>query len=135
VNPYHGKSHGYRLPQDVAAQTGVDFTTELKADTPAFWRARCEAKWRRSGVYAVPSDHFRIRSLSVQIPVDFAFPDRVSSSLLTITATEPFRWYNDKWLVMDPEQGGQSNIQNTFRGPSHRMPSTWGVNTSLRVQF
>ena len=135
VNPYDGESHGYRLPQDIAAETGVDFTTELKPDTPAFWRGRCEAKYRYTGMYAVPSDHFRIRSLSVQIPVDFAFPDRVNSSVLTITATEPFRWYNDQWLVMDPEQGGQGTHQNTFRGPSHRLPSTWGVNASLRVQF
>ena len=136
VNPYDGESHGYLLPQEVVAQKGVPaFTTELKPDTPALWRARCTPGLNSTGVYAVPSDHFRIRSMSVQIPVDFAFPDRVSSSLLTITATEPFRWYNDEWLVMDPELANQVNANSVFRGPSHRMPPTWGVSASLRVSF
>ena len=136
VNPYSGKEHGWLLPQEVVAQTGVpEFTTELKPDTPALWRARCTPGLNRGGVYVVPADHFKLRSVSVQIPVDFAFPDRVSSSLLTITATEPWRWYNDEWLVMDPELAGQSGPYATFRGPTHRMPPTWAVSASLRVSF
>ena len=73
----------------------------------------------------------------MQIPVDFAFPDRVSSSMLTITATEPFRWYNSQWIHMDPEmieqKGGSDSTY--FRGPAQRLPPTWGVSTSLRVTF
>ena len=136
VHPFDGGSHDWLLPAAAAAQKGLpDFTTELKPDTPALWRARCTPGLNHTQVYAVPADHFKLRSISVQIPVDFAFPDRVNSSQLTITVTEPFRWYNDEWLVMDPELANQTNAQSTFRGPTHRLPPTWGVNASLRVSF
>ena len=139
VNPYDGESHGYLLPSEASAQKGIpEFTTELKPDTPALWRSRCDPQYlgsRRPGIYAVSADHFKLRSLSMSIPVDFAFPDRVNSSLLTITATEPWRWYNDEWLVFDPEHPCQTVPECTFRGPSHRLPATWGVSASLRVQF
>ena len=140
VNPYDGEEWGWDLPHEVLAKNpGMEpFSTVLKADTPALWRARCTpSSGRRHGQWAVPADHFRIRSLSMQIPVDFAFPDRVSSSMLTITATEPFRWYNSQWIHMDPEmieqKGGSDSTY--FRGPAQRLPPTWGVSTSLRVTF
>ena len=132
-NPYSGKQWNWRSPEDVAAETGRPFSTAIKPDTPALWRARCNpATASPQGTFAVPADNFRIRSISAHVPVDFAFRDRVSSAVLTLSVTEPFRWYHKEWLVMDTEMGVPGR---NFRGPSQFLPPTWGGTASLRVQF
>jgi hypothetical protein len=104
----------------------------LKDDIPAIWRARCTPSLARDWVWE--GDYFKLRSVSATIPMDFAFPDRVSNSTLTISLNNSFLW-NSEMPFMDPEMLGNNGINSDAAGFSERIPSPISLRASLRVTF
>ena len=125
VNPYDGPTNNYARP-------GPEFTRALKPDTPALWRAICTPSTTRDSLTARKSDFFRLRNVSAQIPVNAVFPERISNAVLTVTVSNYWSWFNDQWVIGDPEQGFAEDY--TF-GPESLPPPTWNLNASLRVTF
>jgi TonB-dependent starch-binding outer membrane protein SusC len=111
-----------------AAETGVD----LVPDTPALWRARCTPTWGRGYVYK--ADYFKLRSVSAQIPMDFAFPDRVSGASLTLALNNSYLWMREM-PFMDPEMLGNEGVNSESTGFTERVPSPITLRVSLRVTF
>jgi outer membrane receptor protein involved in Fe transport len=107
----------------------------LKADTPALWRARCTPKLVKDDYTIEKADFFRLRSVSAEIPLDFLFPDRVSNSVLTLALNNSFSWYNNDWLILDPEMMGDFGAQEQVVEAGARVPSPISFHASLRVQF
>jgi hypothetical protein len=66
--------------------------------------------------------------------MDFAFPDRVSNSTLTISLNNSFLW-NSEMPFMDPEMLGNNGINSDAAGFSERIPSPISLRASLRVTF
>jgi outer membrane receptor protein involved in Fe transport len=127
VKPYEGKSNGYKGPI-----TGE--TLALKDDTPARWRGACTPSLSRGGYTVAKADYFVLRSVSAQIPLDFVMPDRVSSSTLTLSMNNAWRWKNSEWVIMDPDMATSAN-DNLVNGTNTRTAPVYYMNASLRVQF
>jgi outer membrane receptor protein involved in Fe transport len=134
TNPYDGRAYGYKSPTQVTQETGKVFNFNLKPDTPARFTAMCTASLSNSGYSTIKGDYFKLRSVSAQIPLDFAFPDRVSNTALTLSLNNYYRWLNDEWIVGDPEMG--IPVDGLVSGSaSSSPPPTYQFSASLRLQF
>ena len=104
----------------------------LRDDTPALWRARCTPQWGRG--YVFKADYFKLRSVSAQIPVDFAFPDRVSGASLTLALNNSYLWMREM-PFMDPEMLGNQGVNTETSGFTERIPAPITFRASLRITF
>ena len=106
---------------------------ELKADTPALWRERCTPGF--SDDYWFDGDYFKLRSVSATIPVDFAFPDRVSNATVTLALNNAWDWFREiPWY--DPEILGNAAANDDGIGnQTERIPAPATFRISLRVTF
>lgn len=105
----------------------------LRDDTPAIWRARCTPSTGNSDMYTVPADYFRLRSLTAELPMGFAFPDGVTNAMLTVGLYNSWTWYNKDFLQWDPEMVGDPD--GLVDSPGMRLPIPISLRASLRVQF
>ena len=110
-------------------------SNKLKDNIPAIWMARCNTS-RQEG-YMWDGTFFKLRSVSATIPVDFAFPDRVGSALLTVALNNSYLWMKEM-PFMDPEASADPG-DNT--GPQRgydfeeTVPAPITIRVSLRVVF
>jgi hypothetical protein len=111
-----------------AADTGVS----LKPDTPALWRARCTPAFGRG--YVFKGDYFKLRSVSATVPVDFAFPDRITNAVLTLMLDNSYLWMREM-PFMDPEMLGDDGANTDNLGFAERMPNGIHLRVGLRLTF
>jgi outer membrane receptor protein involved in Fe transport len=134
TNPYDGPIYGYKQPTDVARETGKVFNLNLKPDTPARYVAMCTPTTSHAGYSTQKGDYFKLRSVSLQLPMDFVFPDRINNTALTLSLGNAWRWLNDEWEVGDPEMG--TSVDGIVAGgASSSPPPTYSFSASLRLQF
>jgi hypothetical protein len=105
----------------------------LKDDTPALWRERCTPAG--GDEYWFDADYFKLRSVSATIPVDFAFPERVSNPTITLTLSNFWDWYREvPWF--DMESGGDNGAASEdVASQSERTPAPATLRISLRATF
>jgi outer membrane receptor protein involved in Fe transport len=129
-----GVSRGAMMPicWPYYANPGTD--TALKADTPALWRARCDATRVDSDYYTFPIDFFRLRTVAASIPVDFLMPERVSNATLTLSLNESYTWKKD-FPELDPEMSSNTGGEDTVQSIANRVPMPISFRASLRIQF
>ncbi|MEX2466138.1 MAG: TonB-dependent receptor [Gemmatimonadota bacterium] len=105
----------------------------LRENIPAIWRERCSTSFNDD--YWFDADYFKLRSVSATIPVDFAFPDRISNATLTMVVANAYDWYREiPWYDVElvPDNGiGQEGFGNA----SERSPAPATLRISLRVTF
>ena len=107
-------------------------SVSLVPETPALWRARCTPSLGDG--YSYDGDYFKLRSVSANVPVDFAFPDRVSNASLTLSLNNSWLWMKDvPW--MDPEILGNDGANEPGLGASERTPAPVTFRIALRVTF
>lgn len=110
-------------------------STELKSDTPNLWRERCSSTGARD--YWMDGDYFKLRTVSATIPVDFAFPERVSNATLTMVLANAWDWYREiPWYdveILSDTGAGQAG--EGFANASERSPAPATFRISLRVTF
>jgi hypothetical protein len=127
VNPYDGPANGYKPPNE----TG--HTLALKPDTPAKWRAMCTSTLSQASLTGDKGDFFRLRSVSAQVPLDFAVPDRVSNAVLTVSLNNSWGWQPGNTAIRDPDMGA---VDGLVEGPGTTViPTPVTFNASVRVQF
>jgi hypothetical protein len=124
-SPYEGAENGYAGP-------GPEHNHDLKAETPALYRAMCDPATGNSGYNVAPADYFVLRSVSAEIPVPFIFPARVSDAALSVSLNNAWYWFNEDWQILTPEVGGASDLIQT---PDRGVPPAYSVNVALRVQL
>lgn len=113
----------------------------VAAGTPderlAWERSYCGAEWRADqhyNLYVWPADLWRLRHLTVMIPVTFAIPGERQATL-TLSARNYIRWNNKDWLNADPENGARNGTNQQFRHSDETLPPPAFVTASLRVVF
>ena len=130
-----GISRGAKMPlcwpyyEDKANNTNIT----LLDSTPALWRARCTPTLIRRIGLVWDADFFRLRSLSAQVPVDFVFPERISSALLTLALNNSYTWKRMPYL--DPEMRGNQGGRDLAQAIAARNPTPISFRASLRIQF
>jgi outer membrane receptor protein involved in Fe transport len=105
----------------------------LKDDTPSLWRERCTVSNGRD--FWFKADYFKLRSLSATIPMDFAFPDRISNSTLTLTLQNSYAWYSEMPWYDTEIYGNLGANQGGAGTPSERLPAPATFRMALRVTF
>ena len=127
-----------RSPVCVPYYANQDNVT-LKPNIPALWLARCTPSI--STGYTMEADYFKMRSLTATVPVDFAFPDRVTGSTLTLSLNNFYTWSKGSfWGTYGFENFGNSGIAATGLGETgisgnERLPAPTSLTASLRVTF
>jgi outer membrane receptor protein involved in Fe transport len=106
---------------------------EMKDNTPALFRARCNP--RESEGYMWKGDFFKLRSVSATIPVDAVFPERVSNATFTLALRNSYLWRKEM-PFMDPELTGDPNSgQRQGYGFEESVPAPITLHASLRITF
>lgn len=80
-------------------------------------RAVCIRANLRTGVFYYPADFFKLREVSVQLPLEEFIPG-VSQASLTLSGRNLYRWLNEDFWNWDPEQIG-------WEGPNSSVASMW----------
>jgi outer membrane receptor protein involved in Fe transport len=114
-----------------------DEDVQLKTDTPALWVARCTPSFNGIG-YLMKGDYFKLRNLTATIPMDFAFPDRVQNSTLTLTLGNAYTWTREaifgSYGIENFSNSGITTEQTGFTG-NERIPAPTTFRAALRVTF
>jgi TonB-dependent starch-binding outer membrane protein SusC len=129
---------GVRSPACEAHYSEPEPSVRLKANVPALWVARCTVAYATG--YSQKADYFKIRNLSVTIPTDFAFPDRVQNSTLTLALGNLYTWSRESMFgtygIETFGNGGiSSESQSIGYSGNERIPPTTTFRASLRVTF
>jgi len=121
---------------EVYERYNTSWVARLKEDTPALWRARCDPTLFHNDYYQFPSDFFRLRNVSLQVPLDFAIPSGINSALLTLSLNNSFLWTKLPWW--DPEtlpQAGGINASGFGQDQDEKVPGGSSFEAGLRVTF
>ena len=106
---------------------------EMKDNTPAIFRARCNP--REGEGYMWKGDFFKLRSVSATIPVDAVFPERVSNATFTLALRNSYLWRKEM-PFMDPELTGDPNSgQRQGYNFEESVPAPITLHASLRITF
>jgi TonB-dependent starch-binding outer membrane protein SusC len=108
-------------------------TLELIDSTPDIWRERCTPSGGED--YWFDADYFKLRSVSATVPMDFAFPDRVSNATLTLALNNAWSWFREvPWY--DVEVFGNDGAgDDGIGGSTERVPPPATFRMALRVTF
>ena len=110
--------------------------TKLALDrTPAVWRQRCTAGKADDDWLILSADFFRLRSVSMTLPVTFAFPDNVDDAALTLSLNQSWTWFNEEWIYFDPEMQGNNGTADQVVAPGYRLPIPIEFRAALQVRF
>ncbi|MDZ7780548.1 MAG: TonB-dependent receptor [Gemmatimonadota bacterium] len=106
---------------------------DLQSDIPALWYARCNPADTEG--YVWDASYFKLRSVSASIPMDFAFPERVNSSVLTLALNNSYLWmkempFMDPETASDPSGGAQQGYDF-----EETVPPPISLRISLRITF
>ena len=87
----------------------------------------------RQDMFIFPADFFKLRDLTVTVPLGRAIPGTTSSSL--VFSAQNFFRKNYGMPLYDPEQSGNDGFNATVRYISEHIPAPAVYLTSLRISF
>jgi len=126
-------SRSVRSPLCRPFYANPEASVALKDGVNALWRARCTPSQRGRGHW-YDSSFFKLRSVSAQIPVDFAFPESINTAVMTVALGNSYLWTKElPW--MDPEMLGNQGANSTGLSSSERVVSPVTLRMSLRISF
>lgn len=102
-------------------------------DLTAWERAWC-IQGNVSGSDIYPADFFKLRDVTLQVPVSMLMPGS-NHALLSLSARNWFTWRNDDFLVMDPEANNNLGMGANVKSITEHIPPTATVTASLQVSF
>ena len=111
-------------------------SNQVRTPIPAIWMARCGNTSQQEG-YMWDATFFKLRSVSLTVPMGFAFGDRVNNSVLTLALNNSFLWMKEM-PFMDPETSSDPpNPDNDQQGYNFEetVPAPITLRLSLRVTF
>ncbi len=133
INPM-SVERGVRSPLCYPYYETPETSNALQDGIPAIWRARCTPNLVRGGFYLWDGDYFKLRSVTATIPVDFAFPDQIDSSVLTLSLNNAYTWMRESpWG--DPELLSNEGANSAGLGQTERMPTPITFRAALRLTF
>lgn len=104
-------------------------------DATALQLARCTPSTTRSDLWIYPASYFKVREVSVTIPVPTKFITGSSSAQLTLSGHNIWKWVNKDFPVFDPETGNNGGFDSKVRSILEHVPPPALYMASLRVTF
>lgn len=127
-----GVNRGIRWPTcaDYYELTDNDRGNEATADR-RYW---CDSRFYQRGTRTWKADFFKLRDVTVQVPLGGLIP-RTASSTLTVSAQNWYRWRNKDFPIFDPEMVPNTGFGNQNPSITEHIPPTSSIVASVRVVF
>jgi len=81
-----------------------------------------------------PADFFKLRDVTLRVPLGELIP-RTSSSTLTVSGQNWYKWQNDDFPMFDPEMVTNTGFDNQNPGITEHIPPPATFIASLRITF
>jgi outer membrane receptor protein involved in Fe transport len=103
-------------------------------DLTALQRKRCIQQNYESGLFVYPKDFFKLREVTLQVPIGFALPS-ARSATLTLSGRNWLTWKNRDFEIFDPEMIGDAGHGAQNGAISEHIPPPAVFIASVRVVF
>jgi TonB-linked SusC/RagA family outer membrane protein len=104
------------------------------AELTARERLECVPATLQDDVLWEPQDFFKLRDVTLTIPLSALFPD-ARAATLSLTAQNWLRWYNRDLRMFDPEMTDRDSLNEQNRNISEHIPPPATFTASLRITF
>jgi TonB-dependent starch-binding outer membrane protein SusC len=104
-------------------------------EATALSRARCTVSTTRADYFIYPADFFKLREVSLGIPVPARYIRGATSARLTLAGYNVWKWVNDEFPVFDPETGNNGGFDSRVRSILEHVPPPAAYTASLRLTF
>lgn len=102
-------------------------------EAPAERQFFCDATLLRGSVF-YPADFFKLRDVTLRVPLGELIPG-TSSSTLTVSGTNWYRWRNKDFPIFDPEMVSNSGFGAQNPSVTEHIPPTASFVVALRISF
>ena len=97
--------------------------------------ARCTPASTRSDYWIYPADFFKVRDVSLSVPIPARYISGASSVHLTLSGHNVWRWVNKDFPTQDPETGNNAGFDSRVRSLLEHVPPPATFMASMRVIF
>jgi TonB-dependent starch-binding outer membrane protein SusC len=105
------------------------------SEATALQVARCTAGTTRADYFIYPANFFKIREVSLSIPVPARFVPGASGANFSLAGHNVWKWVNKDFPVFDPETGNNGGFDSPVRSILEHVPPPATFTASLRVTF
>jgi TonB-linked SusC/RagA family outer membrane protein len=116
-----------------------DFYTLQEAgranEATALQTARCTVSLTRDSYFIYPADFFKLREVSLSIPIPERLLRGASSARVTLAGQNMWKWLNKDFPVFDPETGNNGGFDSRVRSILEHVPPPATYTASMRVTF
>ena len=96
---------------------------------------RCTPSTTRSDFWIYPASYFKVRDVSLSIPIPTRFISGATSARLTLSGHNVWKWVNKDFPVFDPETGNNGGFDSKVRSILEHVPPPALYMASLRLTF
>ena len=105
------------------------------AEATALETARCTVAQTRADYFVYPADFFKLRDVSVAIPVPAKYIRGATTAFLTLSGHNIWKKVNKNFPVFDPETGNNDGFDSAVRSILEQVPPPATYTASLRLTF
>jgi len=96
---------------------------------------RCDPGRTRSDYWIYPANYFKLRDVSILIPVPARFVAGASSASITLSGHNVWKWVNKDFPTFDPETGNNGGFDTKVRSILEHVPPPALYMATLRLTF
>jgi TonB-linked SusC/RagA family outer membrane protein len=105
-------------------------------EATALERARCASPAdTREGYFIYPADFFKVREVSLSVPVPARYLRGATSARVTLAGYNVWKWVNKDFPVFDPETGNNWGLDARVRSILEHVPPPAVYTASVRATF
>ena len=104
-------------------------------EATALQTARCTVSLTRQDYFIYPADFFKLREVSLSVPIPERLLRGASSARLTLAGQNVWKWLNKDFPVFDPETNNNGGFDSRVRSILEHVPPPATYTASIRVTF
>jgi TonB-linked SusC/RagA family outer membrane protein len=105
------------------------------AEAKSIDAARCTVALTRADYFIYPADFFKLREVSLAVPIPQRFLRGASSGNLVVSGHNLWKWVNDDFPVFDPETGNNGGYNARVRSILEHVPPPAVYTAAIRLTF
>jgi hypothetical protein len=105
------------------------------AEATALDIVRCTPSTTRSDFWVYPASYFKLRNVSMSIPLPARYISGAQSAMLTFAGSNVWKWVNHDFPVFDPETNNNGGFDTKVRSILEHVPPPALYTASIRVTF
>jgi outer membrane receptor protein involved in Fe transport len=108
-----------------------------QAQTTAYSRLRCQAKFYQPNIFIEKADFFKVRDITLRIPIPMHNRGGIKSALFSVSLHNWIKWVNKDFPIFDPEVDGEGQpaIQRVRATGDGQIPPPRTATAALRIVF